>query len=53
MVLSIANPGTPERIAQVMETSELSRSHKDSIIDLANSSKIGVRIQRSASKKID
>jgi len=52
MVLSIANPGTPEEISQVVEASELSRSYKDSIIDLANSSKIGSASREALAKKL-
>lgn len=52
MVLSISNPGTPEKITHVVEASELSRSHKDSIINLAKSSKIGPSSQEALAKKL-
>lgn len=52
MVLSISNPGTPEKITQVVEASELPRSHKDNIINLAKSSKIGPASQEALAKKL-
>lgn len=52
MVLSISNPGTPEGITQVVEASELSRSYKTNIIDLANSSKIGAESREALAKKL-
>jgi biopolymer transport protein ExbB/TolQ len=52
MVLSISNPGTPNKITQVVEASELPRSHKDNIINLAKSSKIGPASQEALAKKL-
>ncbi|WP_414469791.1 MotA/TolQ/ExbB proton channel family protein [Methanobacterium sp. ACI-7] len=52
MILSISNPGTPDKIIQVVETSELSDSHKKILEDLAKSSKISAASREALARKL-
>lgn len=52
LCLSISNPGTPDKIIQVMEASNLPQSHKDILMDLAKSSKLGPESREALARKL-
>ena len=52
MILSVSNPGTSEEIIRMVESSDLSREHKNILIDLANSHKIGPTSREALTRKL-
>lgn len=52
LCLSISNPGTPDKIIQVMNTSELPQSQRNILIDLAKSSKLSPKSREALARKL-